>query len=207
MRSAIVLAGGRSRRLGRDKGLLSINGTTLIEHVCKRVGVVVDEVMVAVGSSAQQAAYRSLLGGCTTVVDEEVCGGPLIGLQSGLRLVRGDRTAVVGCDMPLVSGDVLNLLFEACAGRSAAIPRWPNGYIEPLHSVYDTDECLNAVRMALKVNRRDMRAMILHLPNVIYVSTQAMRRLDPCLSTFTNVNTRRDLQKVRAMLNQRKVSP
>lgn len=205
MRSAIVLAGGHSLRFGKDKGLQILMGKTMIQRVCSRLADVVNEVIVAVSSKTKVRLYSKLLTECVVTVDDPAVEGPLAGVSGGLMAVRGDKVAITGCDMPLVSRDLLSLLFETCQGYSAAIPRWPSGYIEPLHSVYDVASCRIATDEALMAGRVDLKAMVLNLRKVIYLSTEAIRRLDMDLVMFHNVNTARDLSEARRLLASHKL--
>jgi len=200
MRSAVILAGGQSTRLGRDKGLLSLADKTIIQRVYDSMREVAEEVVIAVSSQKQQASYFRLLGRCTFVLDLRKHVGPLAGLVSGLDAVCGKKVAVVGCDMPFASRTLFRLLFELCVRQDAVIPRWPNGYIEPLHSVYDSANCLMAAKKALKSGHRDIRSMISHLEHTLFVSTETIREIDPDLSMFMNINTRIDLQKARQIV-------
>jgi len=199
MSSIIILAGGRSSRLGRDKGLASLVDKTLVEHVWDRVEGLAEEIVVVVSSRKQQEAYSRILKG-HVVADRGRCGGPLTGLRSGLKVIKAQRVAVIGCDMPFVSADLLDLFFEFCLKQDAVVPRWPDGYIEPLHSVYDSTRCLMATESALRKGRRDMRSMIYHLHRVLYVSTEVIRKMGPHLEAFTNINTRAELWKARHAL-------
>jgi len=201
MNSAIVLAGGRSTRFGRDKGLWAIGDQTLVERVHGRIRNVAQEVVIAVGSEKQRQTYSQIISDCVFAVDESPGMGPLGGLWSGLRRVTGKKVAVVGCDMPFISAELMSLLYDLSEGYDAVIPRWPIGYIEPLHSVYDVDGCLMATRKALRSGRREIRAMISGLATVLYVSTEVIRKSEPDLRMFTNINSRRDLLHARRIMN------
>ena len=86
MKSAIILAGGRSTRFGGDKGLLSLGDKTLIEHVCEMAGSVAKEVVIAVRSERQKEIYSRLAMSCSFSLDDSSRSGPLSGLSSGLKL-------------------------------------------------------------------------------------------------------------------------
>lgn len=197
MRSVIILAGGHSKRFGRDKALLVLHDQTLIEHVYGRMRDISNEVVIAVRSERQLKAYSQLVGNCTFALDESSNSGPLIGLSSALKRTAGEKIAIVGCDMPFISPELFEILYELCQGYDAVIPRWPNGYIEPLHAVYDAKCCRRATDKALRSSRSDMRAMISALVKALYLSTESVRRLDPALEMFTNINTRRDLLRAK----------
>lgn len=198
MKSAIILAGGQSRRLGREKGLLLFGKQTLVEHVSNRLRHVAGEVIIATATKKQRKIYSKLLTGCVITTDEE-SGGPLAGVWSALQIVSGKAVAIVGCDMPLISEKAMRLLFELCKEHDAAIPQWPNGYIEPLHAVYNTSSCIKATRKALEAGRKDMRAMVSSLANVRFVPTERMQRLGIPLTTFLNINRATDLKKARSL--------
>jgi molybdopterin-guanine dinucleotide biosynthesis protein A len=108
-------------------------------------------------------------------------------------------------DTPFVSKEVVSLLFELCLGKAAAIPRWPNEQIEPLHAVYQTKLALEAAKSAVSEGKLTMRAMIEKLRGVRYVSTLVIQQLDPDLRAFFNINTPLDLKKAMAMVKPGRV--
>ncbi|MEM3459167.1 MAG: molybdenum cofactor guanylyltransferase [Candidatus Bathyarchaeia archaeon] len=204
-RSAIILAGGFSSRLGQDKGLLQLAGKPLVEHVLDAVSSVIEERIVVVSSGLQADSYKKLLDSSVkVVVDDGELHGPLVGTKSGFKVASGDFSLLLPCDMPFLSKDVLSLLFELCVNRSAVIPRWPNGYIEPLHAVYQTRMALEAAENALRMDEVNIRSMVDKLKGVRFVSTLVLQQLDPELRTFFNVNTLLDLKKAENMLKMRK---
>jgi len=99
------------------------------------------------------------------------------------------------CDAPLVSTKIIQLLFDACNNRRAVIPRWPNGYIEPLQAVYHTQSAIIAAKTALDQGLMSMRSIIENLKEVRYISTVVLEQLEPRLTTFFNINTPEDLKK------------
>jgi molybdopterin-guanine dinucleotide biosynthesis protein A len=107
------------------------------------------------------------------------------------------------CDTPLLSKDILLLLFDLCPNKNAVIPRWPNGYIEPLQAVYRTKPALEAAEKALSEGRLNMQAMVDKLRGIRYVSTLVLRQLDPQLNSFFNVNTPMDLKRAEKLLKEK----
>lgn len=91
-------------------------------------------------------------------------------------------------------------MFDRARGADAAIPQWPNGYIEPLHAVYKVSPALSAAEKAMGEGRLTIRAMIAGLGKVVYVGTDELRRFDPELSTFFNINSQKDLRTAVKML-------
>ena len=126
--------------------------------------------------------------------------GPLVGAATGFKATSGEYGLLLPCDTPLVSKEVLTLLLELCVNRNAVIPRWPNGYMEPLQAVYRVKPALEAAEKALNEGKTDMRSMIEKLRGVRYVSTLVLQQFDPSLKFFININTPLDLKKAEQLL-------
>jgi len=207
-KSAIVLAGGFSSRFGRDKGLLQLANKPLIRHVLEAISTIVDEKMVVVSSKVQAESYAKVVGSnVNVIIDASDVQSPLVGALTGFKEAGGKYSLVLPCDTPLASRDVISLLFELCIDKSAVIPRWPNGYIEPLQAVYCTKPACEAAEEALSEGELNMRSMVDRLQGVRYVSTLVLQQLDPELKTFFNINTPMDLKKAEFMLRRRNNLP
>jgi len=200
-KSAVILAGGFSRRFGSDKALVVLAGKPLVLHVINRVSKAVDEVLVVVSSNDQKNKFETILGEKTNVIiDKDDSQTPLVGAITGFASAEGEYSLLLPCDTPLISSQIVQFLLDMCTNRSAAIPRWPNGYIEPLQAVYHTKSALTAAKKALKQGNRNMRSMIDNLRGVRYVSTMVLEQMEPDLLTFFNVNTPQDLKKAESIL-------
>jgi molybdopterin-guanine dinucleotide biosynthesis protein A len=205
-RSAIVLAGGFSSRFGQDKGILEIASKPLIKHVIDAVSRVVDETIVVTNSQDRTAKYAKVLAtDVRFAIDSCESKGPLIGALTGFEFAHGKYALLLPFDTPFVSREVVSLLFELCLNKAAAIPRWPNEQIEPLHAVYEAKLALEAAKRAVSEGKLTMRAMIEKLRGVRYVSTLVIQQLDPDFRTFFNINTPLDLKKAMAMVKPGKV--
>ncbi|MGA2309522.1 MAG: molybdenum cofactor guanylyltransferase [Candidatus Bathyarchaeia archaeon] len=201
--SAIILAGGLSSRFGQDKGLLHLAGKPLVRHVLNAVVNVVDEKIVVVSCREHVDKYLKATGGCASIlVDRGNTHSPLAGALTGFEEAHGEYSLLLPCDTPLASRDILSLLLELCPGRNACVPRWPNGYVEPLQAVYRTESALEASNVALCAGKLNVQAMLDRLQFVRYVSTLVLQQLDPELRTFFNVNTPLDLKRAEQMLNR-----
>jgi len=204
-KSAIILAGGSSSRLNSDKASLELAGKPLLKHTVDAVEGLVDEIVIVASSKERTDTYSKLVSTSKAcfIVDEYDSKGPLIGALTGLKAVNGEYTLLLPVDTPFVSREVLSLLFELCVGKTAAVPRWTNNEIEPLHAVYRTKEALNAAEEAFVQGEVAMQAMVNRLRGVRYISTLVIEQLDPDLRTFFNVNTALDLKKAVAMVKQK----
>jgi len=201
MRSAVILAGGRSSRLGVDKSLLQIGKRTMIEHVMENISDVVDEIWVVARDEEQGKRIISKLGEANMAYDYILGYGPVAGMLAGLQSARAEYVIVLACDMPFVNSDVVNLLFSLAKGYDAAVPRWPDGRIEPLHAVYERKKMAGACEKAIEEGKRNILAPLSTL-QTHYVSTEAIKKIDPELKTFVNVNVPHDLEAARLLFQE-----
>jgi len=199
--SAVILAGGFSRRFGQDKGLIVLAGKPLIFHVLDRASEVVDETVVVVSSDIQKETFANLLGQrASVVVDKYETQSPLVGALTGFETARGEYSLLLACDTPFVSSQIAQFLLDLCIKKNAAIPRWPSSHIEPLQAAYHTKSALTAAKTSLEEGKLDMRSMIARLRGVRYVSTMVLRQMDTKLLTFFNINTFEDLKRAESLV-------
>jgi molybdopterin-guanine dinucleotide biosynthesis protein A len=203
-RTAAILAGGESSRLS-NKPLVPLAGKPMILQTMSRCERIVDELIVVVNSLEQSEAIRSILNEKSRVkivIDrKEHFSSPLLGARTAFENSTNELTLLLPCDAPLVREPVLELLFAAIDAWDSVIPRYPAGHIEPLFAVYRTGAAFKAANTALSVGDRSMRDLIMRL-NTIYLSTDAIRAIDPSLESFTNVNTPEELRKVEQRLKR-----
>lgn len=131
--TAVILAGGRSTRFGRDKGLVTWRGRRLVDHVLDRLPVERDGTVLVIRQEQDDGAWP----GITTVHDDpERNEGPLRGVIRGLAACQTGWAWVVACDQPLVSADLLLGLHKALLPDDhALLPEW-NGRLQPLTGLY-----------------------------------------------------------------------
>ncbi len=211
MISVIILAGGQGSRLGLagvPKALVELCGKPMISYVLDVASLLSRDVVVVVSSREQEDALLNsgALGDARLVVDDAGLGPPcpLLGLVSGLSAVKEPLALALTCDVPFASRDVLAFLADVVSFMNAAVPRWPNGYVEPLQAVYRVGAALEAGKQVLKAGEDlSMRAFLRALGRVRYISTRVLEQLDPGLNTFLNVNTPSDLRRAEMMLRAR----
>jgi molybdopterin-guanine dinucleotide biosynthesis protein A len=180
-------------------------GKPLVQHVIDRVSAVVDEKVVVVGSDAQREKFAELLKSEVKVIVDKCDGqSPLVGALTGFESVSADYSLLLPCDTPFVSSEIAALLFDLCVNKGATIPRWPNGYIEPLQAVYHTKSAIKAAQQALNAGKRDLFSMINNLSGVRYVSTLVLQQLDSELLTFFNINMQESLRRAESILKRGK---
>lgn len=190
--SGIVLAGGRSRRLGTNKAVVRVGGVRLIERVLGHMRQLCDDLVIVTN---EPAPYRDL--GERLVGDVWPGMGSLGGIYSGLRAARYDRGLVAGCDMPFLNAGLLRLMIDLSRDYDVVIPRLDDGRMEPLHAVYGR-ACLEPMEAQLQASDLRIINILPHL-RVRYLEQGELEALDPQHLSFFNVNTRQDLERAQAL--------
>lgn len=149
---AVVLAGGASRRMGRDKATLEVDGERLVDRAVARLSTVADHVLVASGGRS--------LGRDDEVPDAPDCTGPLAGIVAALRRTDADLLAVVPVDAPDTDPRLVARLADLCraSGRAACVVH-ADGHVQALHAVIDRS-ALPAVEARVAAGERSPRGLL-----------------------------------------------
>jgi molybdopterin-guanine dinucleotide biosynthesis protein A len=179
--AAIVLCGGRSRRMGRDKWSLPFLGETLLERTVRTVREVVDEVWVVAREGQEvEGDYR--------IVRDPAEGlGPLAGLVAGLEAMAAERAFLTSCDVPFLNPEYVRRMLELGRGHPVAVPLL-DGYHMSTSAVYGK-EVLPVARRLLQEERLRPLFLIRELDALI-VNEPELRDMDQDLRSFRNCNTR-----------------
>lgn len=196
--SGVALAGGMSRRLGRNKAIEKIGGERLIERVVNSLSQVSSETIVVAADEARAQAL-DLPDGVRTAADIYPGHGSLGGIFTGLNAAQGDYGIVVACDMPFLNTGLLRFMADLAPDFDVVVPRL-NGRPEPLHAIY-SKSCLEPIESRLK--RQDLKiALFFEEVRVAYVDEEDIDLFDPARLSFFNVNTQEDLDRALALDSQ-----
>ena len=127
--TGIVIAGGKSRRMGAEKGLIPFDGKLLIVYPVEMLREFCAQVII----SSNTYAYDFL--GVPVIPDHAIGGGPMTGIYSGLLASSTEFNLVLSCDMPMITADLLKHLIASADGCTAAVA-WHKGFAEPLCGIY-----------------------------------------------------------------------
>jgi len=195
--SGVVLAGGRSTRLGRDKALLELEGRPLITRTLDVLAQLTDDLIV-VTSMAPHLFPPS----ARVVADRCAGAGVLAGVHAGLLAAREELALVVACDMPFLNLDLLRYIISLAQEADIVIPRWTD--VEPLHAVYRPATCLGPIEGALARGERRIISFYGEV-KVRYVERAEIARFDSQGLSFFNVNTPSDWERARALTKSRRL--
>jgi molybdopterin-guanine dinucleotide biosynthesis protein A len=192
MRSAVILAGGEAKRAnGQEKYFFTYEGKTFIERLVGSLSGVVDEIVIVARDPVQCTRFREL-NGVICISDIRQGLGPVGGLHAGSLAAKGEFVFVSACDMPCIDTATVSYLFGTIGEYDAAIPRWNERMLEPLHAVYRRTALLTYLESHTSLS---LRAMIQSL-NTRYIPVEELRAFDPSLKTFTNINKLEELEHI-----------
>ena len=196
--TAIILAGGKSSRMDSDKNksMLRLNGKYLIDIVRSKLKCVVGDNIIIVGPPGRYLSYKQV------VPDLFSRKGPLMGIYSGLRASPSQYNIVVGCDMPFLEVKLLKYMTGNINSNDIVIPRYGDGYIEPLCAIY-SKRCLEAIERNLAEKIFSVRGIFPHL-KVKFVENEEIKKYDPEFYSFFNINYKKDMIEAEKIVNNRR---
>lgn len=189
--SAVVLAGGRSTRFGRDKLAEIVDGRPLLDHAIEAVGAVASEVIVV--ASPQGSPSTGSGAPFVVVHDPESFGGPLVALLEGLRAARRPVAIVVGGDMPGLVPAVLAMMVDRLSATDAdAVALDDDGRTRPLPIAVWVRAAATAAESARTHGARSLHALLDRL-RVDMITGDEWRSVDPEGATLRDVDRPGDL--------------
>lgn len=194
--SSILLAGGRSSRLGTDKARIKLDGRLMmLQGIAEKLLAVSDEVIIATDGRR----YDKLRVKVKWVEDVYPGAGSLVGLYSGLREASSDYALVVACDMPFLNLDLLRYMIALPRDYDVLIPKLGDK-IEPLHAIY-SKKCLPPIERSLKAGHLkivDFLGEVL----VRYLPKEVIESYDPEHRSFFNINSLEQLREAKSIIKE-----
>jgi molybdopterin-guanine dinucleotide biosynthesis protein A len=178
--TGVILAGGKSFRFGKNKALIKINGTRLIERVARVMGSIFEHVIL-ISNTPHEYEYLHL-----PIYQDKIKDlGPIGGLYTGLNVIENKAAFFVACDMPFLNEELIRYLIQVKESYDAVVPRidWK---IESLHAIY-TKQCLPAIHHSIALKNFQL-ITFLNKVHVKYIEEDALKLFDPELRSFMNIN-------------------
>lgn len=179
---AIILAGGKSSRMGTDKGLLSLNGKPMIALVMDTLKPITDDIIII----SNNVAYEVF--GVPVYEDLIKDAGPLAGIYTGLKHSKYAKNIVVSCDVPFVSEKLLHYLINSCKDYDVTIPI-KNNRTHQVIGIYDK-KCVSIFKNELYNNQLKMKVALEKINLNIVDANQFDEK------EFTNINTSVELKNI-----------
>jgi len=198
MESAVILAGGKSSRMGRDKALLEFGDETLIERLYRTLRGVFEEILI---SANDPKTYEFV--GAPIVCDVYEKEGSLAGIHAGLLHAASDKCFFVACDMPFVNTELVRYLARFADDYDVVIPMSRNG-LEPLHAFYSRT-CVPHIEEQLGRGNPKIIDFFPHV-RVRRISVEEMSEIDPEELSYFNINTREKYELAKVKLRAQEAS-
>ena len=192
--TGVLLAGGKSRRMGEDKRYLVVGEQTLIERGLSVLRSIFRDVLVVIAQDSPP------LGVDAKVVRDLVpeCGS-LGGLYTGLRQAATPWIFVVGCDMPFLDQAVIAQFTNRRAGADIVMAKLGTR-LHPMHALYGK-QCVPVLEQMVQARQLKIQALVSYSSlRVQYVTEVDLLTIDPAGHSFQNVNTPHDLEVARSLL-------
>ena len=184
--SAAILAGGKSRRMGRNKALLPFRGRPLVARVHETVQPLFEDIFL-ITNDPERFDFLP----CPQIPDRVPGKGPISGVDAALRFSRYPYVLVVGCDTPFLSPSLLELLAGKTQDADLVIPCGPRGP-EPLCAVYGKG-CLPLIEESLREGDFSLMEPIGRL-RTREIPAEEVAGVDPGFRSFMNINTPGDFR-------------
>lgn len=193
--TGLLVAGGKSRRMGRDKRFVELGGQPLLHRALSVLQSLFPEVLIAVAEPLSQLTGQ----GFRVVLDLIPNCATLGGLYTGLSSASHPRVFAVGCDMPFLNPEAIRRLAGLGAQADVVMPRLMTG-LQPMHAVY-SKACLPHLERMVKAHQLKVQdlAEVAGL-TVKLVPEKDFLDVDPQLLSFFNINTPADLEFARKLL-------
>ncbi len=186
--TAVILAGGKSSRMGTNKAFLKLEGKTFIELQIELLRKMFDEIFISANISLE---YECL--NLPIYQDIYPDKGPLGGIYTSLMNSNSSHTFMLACDMPFVQPELITHLKNLTKEYDVVIPKSEKG-LEPLHAFY-SKKCIDPIKKALDENKLRIISFFPHV-NVKIVELDKLASLNSFKDSIKNLNTRDEYEDV-----------
>lgn len=196
----MLLAGGRSRRMGRDKRFLELEGATLFARALCVLDDLFPEVLISVADALPEGTKVAH----QVVTDVIPHCAALGGLYSSLSVAAHPRVFVAACDMPLLSAPVIRAMLDRDPQADIVMARLPQG-LQPMHAAY-SKACLPHLEAMAREGNLKMQELAEREGLVVRIVAEHELRaqgIDSPALSFLNINTPADLEFARKLLASR----
>ncbi|WP_406683487.1 molybdenum cofactor guanylyltransferase [Seonamhaeicola sp. MEBiC1930] len=186
--TGIILAGGKSSRMGSDKGFIKLKHKSFVEYSIKALKSLVNDILIV----SDNADYDFF--GYKRIEDKIKGAGPVAGIYSGLNASETENNLILSCDIPLIKTSILKKLIDNTDDDSEIIQIESNGKTMPLIALYKK-QCAPRFLEALHNDERRLRRVIntMKTKNVVLTAEEQ--------DTTMNVNTKEELKTIESVYN------
>ncbi|MHA1460518.1 MAG: molybdenum cofactor guanylyltransferase [Promethearchaeota archaeon] len=206
----IILIGGKNIKFGNESAaVLDVLGKPLILHQIETLAKFDEDVFLVAHSEDQINSYYKEINfprdinfviDDTELLEDKELRTPMLGIYSGFKELERlgfEKGFLLSGDMPLIKPKVIELMIDKVKGYDCSIPRWNNGYLEPLFAIYPVNSTFNLVKKTIQERNYALNSIIDESLRINYISVEeSIKPLDQNLVSLINVNGPIDLEKV-----------
>ena len=204
----VILIGGKSARFGEDKGIFEFLGKPLISYQIETISKYNRNIYLVAHSQEQVENYTIkietenvngfFLDDREIITNKEI-HTPMLGLYSAfkeLNKLAYEKAFILSCDAPLIKYDLIELLIEQSEGFDCCIPRWDNGFLEPLFAIYPVKKALYRAKECIKSEKYKLTKILDDTWKINYISQSSIKAIDKKFISFININGPIDIEKL-----------
>lgn len=212
----VILIGGKSKRFGLDKGLIKVSGKSFIVHQIEILKKISKNIFLSAYDNFQIQTYKKALTKfdfLSFILDDySILGGetirsPLLGIYSSFKYLlrtKFKKVFIISCDLPLIKYEVLIFMLKESLNFDCCIPRWKNGYLEPLFAVYPIKKGYLMAKQNLKLKKFKLRELLNEDWKINFVSIEdKIKNFDNELKSFLNINSEEDLEHLEKLFRKK----
>jgi len=192
--TAIILAGGESKRMGQDKASLKLANETLLNRAIRNIQPHFEHMIISVREPKKHILFPQLC-------DKGLARGPIMGISTAMQRVNTSWVFVIACDMPFMSAALIEAMAAKRQQQQAVVPT-VNGMIQPLFAFYAKD-CLSILQTHIESGERSLKKVIADLDTTMFSEAECAD-YDPDLLSFFDLDTKEDIHQAESIFNERK---
>ena len=202
-----ILIGGKSTRFGSDKGLYKFRGKPLISYQLESLTQTDYDIYLVAHSIEQAQSYidkiniRQVMGFIiddNSLLSDSKLYTPMKGLYSAYKELKEldyEKSFALSCDLPLINIDVIEFMIKQSREFDCCIPKWNNGFLEPLFAIYPIKKAYKKAEENLKNRKYKLTNIMSDNWKINYLSIEnSIKQFDQNLLTFLNINTPEDIE-------------
>jgi len=191
--TGIILAGGKSQRMKKNKVLLQINKKLVIESIVEKLKIVFDDIVI-IGNLSLDCRFS----GVKLVKDMVFEKGPLGGIYTGLSVSQSKYNFICGCDMPFLNINLIQYMVRKKTDYNVVIPKYGDCF-EPLHAVY-SKSIIPVIKEKIEQGPYSIQSIFPKV-KVKYITEKEMEKFGNWRKFFFNINTPSQLKKAIRIVN------
>ena len=203
-----ILIGGKSARFGSDKGIFEFLGKPLISYQIETISKFKRDIYLVAHSQEQVQTYtikidtenvKGFFLDDKEIITNKEIHTPMLGLYSAfkeLNKLEYEKTFILSCDAPLIKYNLIELLLEQSEGFDCCIPRWNNGFLEPLFAIYPVKKVFHKAENCMENEQYKLIEILDDNWKINYISESSIKAIDKKLISFININGPIDIEKL-----------